>query len=162
MKETVLRNKKETEDAEEEEKRLLESFHLHEIESNKKESLPNDSHVNNNLSESQIDKSHSPNTKKENILHKEEELLGGTFGDPNNLSKNICYDGSQKSDEENIISSHTFTRNETRHEPGPAFTNSSYKDGSPNQIIDNQTNPSENPFFWADNPSHENMSKLVV
>lgn len=148
-------------DLEVEEKRLLESFHLHELES-KKGHREADNNQHGNIGDSGLDKENHESIVQSKVLLKEGELLDGTFGDPNKLPRRDFLDYSQKSDEENgpKDDQKSKTVSQIRHEPGPAFTNSSYQEGGVPNEEEHRANI-ENPFYWADNPGGDNMAKLV-
>ena len=149
-------------DLEAEEKRLLDSFHLHELESKKGDRPVENNTKKQTLVESDLDKNQTESIVQSKVLLKEGELLDGTFGDPNKLPRREFLDQSQKSEEENHVKDDhkSKTVSKIRHEPGPAFTNSSFRDGGFPTDVDHQTN-GENPFYWADNPPGDNMAKLV-
>ena len=148
-------------DMEIEEKRLLDSFKLHEMEVGKNDSSALAAKDNETLYESQVESPEYLASKRSETLQKEGEILGGTFGDPNKLPKKEHLDYSQKSDEEHMTAKPSEAKPAVRHEPGPAFTNSSFKEGSPNRDGDLTPHLSENPFYWADNNVGDNLDKLV-
>lgn len=149
-------------DLEAEEKRLLDSFQLHEFEAGVKNSPTSPEQVGETLFESQVENSPQTGSHHDKVyLQKEEELLGGTFGDPRKLPKREHLDYSQKLDEDNYQNTDHTAEIIIRHEPGPAFMNSSFKEGSPIKPEGDNGSNKENPFYWADNPSGDNMSKLV-
>lgn len=145
-----------------EEKRLLDSFKLHEFETGVNDSPNSPSQVTDTLFESQVENSPKTGHLPDKVyLQKEEELLGGTFGDPSKLPRREHLDYSQKSDEEYYQQTDHTAEIVIRQEPGPAFANSSFKEGSPIKPDEDGVGNKENPFYWADNPSGDNMSKLV-
>lgn len=145
-----------------EERRLLESFTLHELESRMNANHVDEPKDKEGLCESQVEGEDNEPMIKSKALLKEGDILDGTFGDPNKLPKRDHLDYSQKSDEENQVLSDPKSKTVAiiRHEPGPAFTNSSFKEGASTKD-DGIQGPSENPFYWADNSPVDNMAKLV-
>lgn len=150
-------------DTEAEEKRLLDSFRLHELEVGHVESERRE------LVESQaIESLPEPNDKEEHksgsgkkhkkpsrILDKEEEVLGGTFGNPDKLKEMRKHKNNEAKTEDDINNEDAeFMTPQLKTEPGPAFMNSSMQEQTPKEKGKN------NPFHWDDS-SNSNLDKLV-
>lgn len=148
---------------EQEEKRLLESFRMHEMEvgtvgnDNDDEKLPNTLITN---PEEQDEKKESRDINQvndenmEKSLVKEEEVLGGTFGDPSKVKIQPLFESQVVDESENKENIDTDIKIKT--EPGPAFMNSSMQDKTPS------TKGKDNPFHWeAPDVCGDNMNKLV-
>lgn len=148
---------------EHEEKRLLDSFRMHEMEVGTAENANDDKKLPNTLitnPEEQDEKKEARDfdqvndDKMEKSLVKEEDVLGGTFGDPSKvkihpLLESQVVDESEK--KENIN-----TEIKIKTELGPAFMNSSMQDKTPS------TTGKDNPFHWeAPDVCGDNMNKLV-
>lgn len=140
-----------------EEKRLLDSFKLHEVEAGR---ISSEGQV---LEESEVIGNQlvgkyrqGEEIAQSKVLEKEEEVLGGTFGDPAKL-KDARGDNIKGHQEEAEDNSDEHEHNlQMKTEPGPAFMNSMMQDQTPR----GKDNEKDNPFHWED-PSKKNLSKLV-
>lgn len=155
-----------------EERRLMDSFRMHEIEaglvgSGKRGSRDSstlekanageqvsstDEQDKNSDQQEDHEKSKTPFIEKQ--LGKEEEVLGGTFGDPAKFPKGQLVESEAVEVDEPIDS--TTSNIKTRAEPGPAFLNSSIQEKTPS------TEDKGNVFHWGSQEDQtDNMSKLV-
>lgn len=150
-----------------EENRLLDSFKLHEIEARRLvNETPNASNKKESTSDAKEEEELQQSIVQSKVLLKEGELLDGTFGDPKKMPRPQLFNESLKSEEDNMVVTDpkSKTAGKITHEPGPAFTNSSFKEGWPAPKDSEETKPSDNPFYWADASEEKdnNLSKLVV
>lgn len=162
-----LKFDKRVSDMDAEEKRLLDSFKLHEAATR---SPHKDKHDQQQLVESVVvDQPPRPATSHAEMLTNEAEELGGTFGDPRKLPERTNLIEANKYDDENDPTPRQDQDHEEnketepliRMEPGPAFATSLLREGSPGDHYDPGNGGSENPFHWVDAQSGGNMSKLV-
>lgn len=150
-----------------EEKRLLESFRMHEIEvaringngtAHGAQTTGRVAEGENREIEGRENSDDGPGKLKEEAreksLVKEEEVLGGTFGDPSKLKREELLESEVVDPDFDKENKETDIRIKT--EPGPAFMNSSMQDKTPSSKC------KTNPFHWeASEVATDNLSKLV-